>query len=95
MDHWEVYSGACGVALECLLAVLQQFEAVEALQNLALAVKTVSFSYLVIKGEMVKTVQGSVGTAASSAHMAQCMSNSNCSLCSGRGLFGGAGGDVV
>lgn len=93
MDHWEVYSGACGVALECLLAVLQQFEAVEALQNLALAVKTVS--YLVIKGEMVKTVQGSVGTAASSAHMAQCMSNSNCSLCSGRGLFGGAGGDVV
>lgn len=93
MDHWEVYSGACGVALECLLAVLQQFEAVEALQNLALAVKTVS--QLVIKGEMVKTVQGSVGTAASSAHMAQCMSNSNCSLCSGRGLFGGAGGDVV
>lgn len=44
MDHWEVYSGACGVALECLLAVLQQFEAVEDLQNLALAVKTVSFS---------------------------------------------------
>ena len=44
MDHWEVYSGAGGVALECLLAVLQQFEAVEDLQNLALAVKTVSFS---------------------------------------------------
>lgn len=95
MDHWKVYSGAGGVALECLLAVLQQFEAEEALQNRALAVKIVSFSYSVIKGEIVKIVLGSVGIAASSAHMAQCMLNRNCGLCSGPGLSGGAGGDVV
>lgn len=95
MDHWKVYSGAGGVALQCLLAVLQQFEAEEALQNPAFAVRIVSFSNSVIRGEIVKAVLGSVGIAASSAHMAQCMSNRNCSLCSGPGLFGGAGGDVV